>query len=146
MQTACPYVFLSLLRKHCQQIVNSKKEECSNASVEEDKVDMEDDPEVHPLSLFEGQTSDEVMKPETSDELIHLDSLPLCFNSFQILRGNLGQILVESHNVSHEVPVEPMPPLSKAFYDPIADILDNVCFQSQFSFIPNVFKNVMIWI
>jgi hypothetical protein len=51
---------------------------------------MEVDPEVHPLSLFEGQTSDEIMKPETSDELIHLDSLSLCFNSFQILRGNLG--------------------------------------------------------
>jgi hypothetical protein len=136
-----PLCFASLLRKHCQQIVNSKKEECSNASVEEDKGDMEADPEVHPLILFEGQTSDEVMKPKTGDELIHLDSLPLCFNSFQILRGNLGQIQVESHNVSHEEPIEPMPPLSKEFYDPIADILDNVCFQSQFSFIPNVFKN-----
>jgi hypothetical protein len=96
---------------------------------------------VQPLSLFEGQTSDEIMMPETGDELIHLDSLPLCFNSFQILRGNLGQILVESHSVSHEVPVEPMPPLSKSFYDPIADILDNVCSQSQFSFTPNDFKN-----
>jgi hypothetical protein len=96
---------------------------------------------VHPLILFEGQTSDEIMKPETSDELIHLDSFPLCFNSFQILRGNLVQILVESRNVSHEVPVEPMPPLSKSFYDPIADILDNVCLQSQCSFTPNDFKN-----
>jgi len=82
------------------------------------------------LSLFEGQTSDEIMKPEIGDELIHLDSLPLCFNSFQILRGNLGHIIVKSHNVSHEVSVEPMPPLSKEFYDPIADILDNVCLQS----------------
>ena len=81
------------------------------------------------------------MKPETGDEMIHLDSLPPCFNLFQILRGNLGQIQVESHNVSHEAPVEPMPPLSKIFYDPIVDIMDNVCFQSQFSFIPNVFKN-----
>jgi hypothetical protein len=90
------------------------------------------DPEVHPLSLFEGQTSDEIMKPETSDELIHLDSFPLCFNSFQILRGNLGQILVESHSVSQEVPVEPMAPLSKAFYDPIAEVLDDLCCQSHF--------------
>jgi hypothetical protein len=57
------------------------------------------------------------------------------------LRGNLGQIPVEGHSVSHEVLVEPMPPLSKAFYDPIANILDNVCSQSQFSFTPNDFKN-----
>jgi hypothetical protein len=41
------------------------------------KDDTEVDPEVQPLSLFEGQTSDEIMKPETGDELIHLDSLPL---------------------------------------------------------------------
>ena len=81
------------------------------------------------------------MKQETGDELIHLDSLPLCFNSFQILRGNLGKILVESHYVIHEAPIEPMPPLSKTFYDPIADIMDNVCFQTQFSFTPNDFKN-----
>ena len=57
------------------------------------------------------------------------------------MRGNLGQILVESHSVSHEVPVEPMPPLSKTFYDHIADIMGNVCFQSQFSVTPNDFKN-----
>jgi hypothetical protein len=129
------------LKRNSRPIVNSEDKKFSDQSVEDAIVDMEADPEVHPLSLFEGQTLDEIMKPETSDELTHLDSLPMCFNSFQILRGNLGQILVESHSVSHEVPVEPMAPLSKAFYDPIADILDNVCFQSQFSFIPNVFKN-----
>ena len=81
------------------------------------------------------------MNPEIGNEHIHCDPLPLCFNSFQILRGNFGQILVESHSVSHEVPVDPMPPLSKAFYDPIVDILDEVCFQSLFSFTPNELKN-----
>jgi hypothetical protein len=30
-----PLCFASLLRKHCKQIVHRKKEECSNASVEE---------------------------------------------------------------------------------------------------------------
>jgi hypothetical protein len=34
-----------------------------------------------------------------------------------------------------------MPPLSKSFYDPIADILGNVCFQSLVSFTPNELKN-----
>jgi hypothetical protein len=39
------------------------------------------------------------------------------------------------------MPTEPIPQSSEIFYDPIADFLDNVCFQSQFSFTPNVFKN-----
>jgi hypothetical protein len=47
---------------------------------------------VQPLSLFECQTSDEITEPGTGDELIHFDSLPLCFSSFQIVRGNLGDI------------------------------------------------------
>jgi hypothetical protein len=72
--------------------------------------------------------------------MILFDSLPLCFHSFQILRGNIGQILVEIHSVNHEVPVGPVLPLSKAFYDPIAHILDEVCFQSLFSFTPNELK------
>ena len=84
------------------------------------------------MSLFEGQTLDEIVNPEIGDELIHLDSLPLCLNSFQILWGNLGQILVESHSVSHEVPIEPMAPLSKSFYDLISDVLDDLCRQSHF--------------
>jgi hypothetical protein len=126
-----PLCFASLLRKHCKKIVNSKKEECSNAAVEENKDDTEADPEVQPLNLFEGQISDEIPKPETGDELIHFDSLPLCFNSFQILRGNLGQILVEDHNVSHEMPAK-IPQSSKIFYDPIVDVLDDLCCQSHF--------------
>jgi hypothetical protein len=81
------------------------------------------------------------MKLEKGHELIHFDLLPLCFNAFQILRGNLGQILVESHSVNHEVPVGPMTLLSETFYDPIADILDDVCFQSPVSFTPSELKN-----
>jgi hypothetical protein len=75
-----PLCFASLLRKHCKQIVNIKKEECSNALVEENRGDTKDEREVQPLSLFEGQTLDEIMKPKTGDELIHFDSLPLFFN------------------------------------------------------------------
>jgi hypothetical protein len=57
------------------------------------------------------------------------------------VRGNISHILVENHSVSHEIPVEPMPQSSKALYDPITDMLDNLCFQSQFSFTPNDFKS-----
>jgi hypothetical protein len=38
-----PLCFASLLRKHCKKIVNNKKEECSNAAVEENKDDIEAD-------------------------------------------------------------------------------------------------------
>jgi hypothetical protein len=69
--------------------VNRKNEENSNASVEENRGDTEVDLEVQPLSLFEGQTSDKIMKPEKGDEPIHFDALPLCNNSYKILRGNL---------------------------------------------------------
>jgi hypothetical protein len=101
------------------------------------------DTEVQPFSPFECRTSDEITEAETSDEKIHFDSLPLCFSSFQIVRGNLGHILVENHSVSHEVPIEPMPQSSKSFYDPIADMLDSLCFQSQVSFTPNDFKKLL---
>jgi hypothetical protein len=57
------------------------------------------------------------------------------------LKGNLGQILDEDHRVSHEMSAEQIPQSSKIFYDPIANMLDRLCFQSQFSFTPNDLKN-----
>jgi hypothetical protein len=57
------------------------------------------------------------------------------------VRGNLSHILVKNHSVSHEMPVEPMPQSSKILYDPIANMLDSLCFQSQFSITPNDFKS-----
>jgi hypothetical protein len=96
---------------------------------------------VQPLSIFECQTSHEIKEPGIGDELIQFDSLPLCFNSFQIVRGNLGHILVENNSVNHEAPVEPIPHPYKALYDPIADILDGLRFQRYFPFTRNDFKS-----
>jgi hypothetical protein len=81
------------------------------------------------------------MKPKTDNELIHYDSLPLCPISFKIVRGNLGRILVEIHSVNHEVLGGSITPPSKTFYDPIADIIDDVFFQSLASFTPNELKH-----
>jgi len=121
-----PRCFSSLLRERYKQVMNKKNEE--------NKVNTEANQEVHPLSLIEGQASDETMKPKIDNELIHCDSLPLCPISFQIVRGNLGRILVENHSESHEILGGPISPPSKTFYDPIADILDDVCFQTLASF------------
>jgi len=95
---------------------------------------------VQPLNLFECQTSDEIIKHGIGNELIYFDSLPLCFSSFQIVRGNLIHILVKNHSVSHEIPIEPMPQSSKNIYDPIANMMDSLYFQSQFSITLNDFK------
>jgi hypothetical protein len=126
------FSYFQFLKRNSRPVVNSEDKKFFDQPVEDAIVDMEADPKVKPLRFFEVQTSDEVMKLETSDEMIHLDSWSLCFNSFQILRGNIGQILVERHSVSHKVPIEPMTPLSKSFYDPIADLLDDLCRQSHF--------------
>jgi hypothetical protein len=91
-ENCLPLCFSSLLRKHYKQIVNSKNEECSNKPGEENRGDIEfvADSQVQPLSLCAGQNSDENTKPKTGNELIHFDSLPLCFSSFHTLKRNLG--------------------------------------------------------
>jgi hypothetical protein len=138
-----PLCFSSLLREHCKKIVSKRDEECSNALGEENRGDIEvvSDSEVRTLSIFQGQNSDETTKPRTGNEMIHFDSLPLCFSYFQTSRGNISHSSVENHSVSLEVPVNPIPWSSKAFYDPIVDMMVNVCFQSQVSFTPKELKN-----
>ena len=98
------------------------------------------DPEVRSLSHLECQISDEIIESETDDELIQFDSMPLCFNLFQIVKGNIGHIVVDNHGRNHEVSVEPMLQPSKTLHDPIDDMLDGLCFQSQFPLTRNDFK------
>ena len=38
----------------------------------------------------------EIIESEIDDELIQIDSFPLCFNAFQIVKGNLDHILVDN--------------------------------------------------
>ena len=70
-------------------------------------------------------------KFKIEEELIQFDSdLPLCFNSSQIVKGNIGHILVDNHRRNHEISVDPMLQSSKALHDPINDMLDGWSFQS----------------
>ena len=62
---------------------------------------------VQPLSPFECQVANEITESETDDELIEFDSLPLCFNAFQIMKGNWDHILADNHKGKHEVSEEP---------------------------------------
>ena len=97
------------------------------------------DPGVQPLSPFECQVADEIIESETDDKLIMLDSLPLFFNAFHIMKGKCDHILADNHKRKHEVSEEPMLP-SKSPHDPIVDALDGFCFQSQSSFVHNSLK------
>lgn len=49
-------------------------------------------PKVSSLNRIECKVSNEVKKLETDDELINFDSLPLCFNSFLIMKEIPGHI------------------------------------------------------
>jgi hypothetical protein len=71
-------------KRNSRPVVNSEDSKFFDQSVEDAISDIEviTDSEVHPLSLCVGQNSDENTKPETGNELIHFDSLPLCFSSF----------------------------------------------------------------
>jgi hypothetical protein len=131
------------LKRNSRPVVNSEDRNSSDQSIDDAIKDMEAvlNPESQHLPYFDFQIPDERLKPKTDNELIHCDSLPLCPFSFQIVRGNLGRIPVENHSVNHEVPGGPISPPSKTFYDPIADIVDDVCFQSLVSFTPNELKH-----
>jgi hypothetical protein len=48
-------------------------------------------PESQPLTSFNFQILDDNLEPETNDDLIQRNSVPLCFKSFQVLKETLGQ-------------------------------------------------------
>jgi hypothetical protein len=89
-------------------------------------------PELQPFTYFDFQISNESLKPETNYELIQNNSVPLCFNSFQILKETLEQVLKDKYIKSQEISFESMQQSCQSFQDPIADRLDDLCCQSHF--------------
>jgi hypothetical protein len=65
-------------------------------------------PELQPFTYFDFQISDERLKPEANSELIQNNSVPLCFNSFQVFEENLEYMLKDKYTENQEVAVEPM--------------------------------------
>jgi len=82
----------------------------------------------------------EITESEVEVESSHLDSLPLCFNTFQIMKGNWDQILADNHKRKHELSKEPTLPY-KAPHDRISDVLDGFFFQSQSPCVHNALKS-----
>ncbi len=54
------------------------------------------------------QIPNESLKPKTNYELIQNNSVPLCFNSFQILKETLGQVLKDKYIKGQEISFELM--------------------------------------
>jgi hypothetical protein len=87
-------------------------------------------PKVAALYLLDFQISDERLRPETNSELIQNNSVPLCFNSFQILKETLGQVLKDKYIKGQEISFESMQQSCQSLQDPIVDRLDALCGQN----------------
>jgi hypothetical protein len=135
-EKSLPLCFSSFqfLRGNCKQVVNSREGEFSDQLGEDVIVDVEVvlNPELQPFTYFDFQISDERLKPEANYELIHNNSVPLCFNSFQFLKKNLEYMLKDKYTENQEVSVEPMQQSVQFLQDPISDVLDDLCCQSLF--------------
>jgi hypothetical protein len=83
-------------------------------------------PESQHFTYFDFQISNERLKPEANYELIQNNSVPLCFNSFQILKETLGQVLKDKYIKGQEISFESMQQSCQSFQDPIADRLDGL--------------------
>jgi len=107
-----PLCFASFqfLRGNCKQVVNSREGECSDQLGEDASADVEVvlNPELQHFTYSDFQIPNERLKPETNYELIQNNSVPLCFNSFQILKETLGQVLKDKYIKGQEISFESM--------------------------------------
>jgi hypothetical protein len=120
------------LKRNSRSVVNSEDKNSSDQSIDDAIKDMEAvlNPESHHLPSFNFQILDESLEPETNYDLIQKNSGPLCFNSLQILKETLGQVLNDKYIKGQEVSFKSMQQSCQSFQDPIADRLDGLCGQS----------------
>jgi hypothetical protein len=120
------------LRRNCKQVVNGREGECSDQLGEDASANVEVvlNPELQPFTYFDFQIPNEILKPEANYELIQNNYVPLCFNSFQILKETLGQVLKDKYIKGQEISFESMQQSCQSFQDPIVDQLDGLCGQN----------------
>jgi hypothetical protein len=94
-ENTLPLCFSSFqfLKRNSRPVENSEDKNFSDQSVEDAIKDMEVvlNPESQPLTYIDFQIPNESLEPETNYELIQNNSVPLCFNSFQILKETLDK-------------------------------------------------------
>jgi hypothetical protein len=144
-ESTLPIFFSSLqfLQRNSRPVVNNEDFNVSDQSVDETINDIEAvlNPESQHLPSFNFQILDEGLEPETNDDLIQRNSVPLCFKSFQVLKETLGQVLKDEYRNKQEISFESMQQSCQSFQDPIADQLDGLCGQNYSSFSSHEIKS-----
>jgi hypothetical protein len=86
-------------KRNSRLVVNSEDRNLSDQSVEDALKDMEVvlNPVSQPLTYIDFQILDDSLEPEANSELIQNNYVPLCFNSFRILKKTLGQVLKDEY-------------------------------------------------
>jgi hypothetical protein len=124
-ETYFPVCFSSFqfLRENYKQAVNNTNGECSDKSIEDVIDDMQAilDPNLQPLSYIYLQKE---------YELMHYNSIPLTFNSFQLLKKNSNHVMDDKHTENQGFVLESMKQSSQFLQDPISDVLDDLCCQN----------------
>jgi hypothetical protein len=133
------------LREIVSKLSIVEEGECSDQLGEDASVDVEAvlNPELQHFTYFDFQISDERLKPEANSELIQNNSVPLCFDSFQILKKNLEYMLKDKYTENQEVAVEPMQQSVQVLQDPISDVLDD-CVLSKSSSIIQLWDKTLL--
>jgi hypothetical protein len=99
------------------------------------------DPKSQSLISLDFQSPDGSPELETRFESVECNSVPLDYNSFQILKETLEQVLKDKHIKSQEISFESMQQSCQSFQDPIVDRLDDLCGQNHSSFASHELKS-----
>jgi hypothetical protein len=121
------------LRRNCRRVGIGKEGGCSDQLGEDASDDVEAvlNPKFQHFTYSDFQIPNESLKPEKNCELIQNNFVPLCFNSFQILKETLGQELKDKYIKGQEISFESMQQSCQSFHDPIVDRLDGLWGQNR---------------
>jgi hypothetical protein len=131
------------LKRNSRQVVNSEDGKFSDESVKDVIDDMGSilDPKSQSIISLDFQSPDGSTELETIFESVECNSVPLDYNSFQILKETLEQALKDKHIKSEEISFESMHQSCQSFQDPIVDRLDDLCGQNHSSFASHELKS-----
>jgi hypothetical protein len=131
------------LKRNSRSVVSSRYKISSDQSIDDTLKDMEAvlNPVPQPLIHIDFQILDDNLEPETNFELIQKNSIPLCFKSFQVLKGTLGQVLRDEYRNKQKISFESMQQSCQSFQDPMVDLLDGMGSQNYSSFSSHEIKS-----
>jgi hypothetical protein len=98
------------LRRNYRRVGIGKEGGCYDQPREDASADVEAflNPKLQHFTYSDFQIPNESLKPETNCELIQNNFVPLCFNSFQMLKETLGQEFMDKYIKGQEISFESM--------------------------------------